>query len=167
MFYVKTENVDKLCVPFGIIIGPCTVLSNIVKLIGDVASLGFNGLLSINYAPTLAYRNFKAADLAWEQNVSSEHKPQFSSDGNIKITMDSFTDPEYITTISTALGSQDCKNIASAYKALSSQDKVQLVFDQAKKDSLQHLTFIGVGIIRSIPLVGGAARWIYNATKAS
>ena len=47
MFYIKTESVDKLRVPFGIIIGLCTVLSNIVKLIGDAASLGFKGLLSI------------------------------------------------------------------------------------------------------------------------
>ncbi len=165
MFFVKTENVDKLCVPFGVIIGPATILSNIIKLVGDVVKISFNGLLNINYTPSQAYTNFKQADLAWEQCVSLKHKPQVSNDGYIQTTFDSFTDPEYDTTIASAAKTRIFSDWSTTYKALSSQDKRQIAFEQAKQDSIQHLTFIGVGIIRTIPLAGGVARWIYNAKK--
>jgi hypothetical protein len=167
MFYVKTENVDKLSVPFGVVIGPCTVLSNSVKLIGDVARIAFYGLSSINYLPSTAYADFKNADLAWEKNVSPKHKPQVSSDGYIQMTFDSFTDREYNATINQARGTPTFFNWSIAYRALSSQDRRQIAFEQAKQDFIQHLTFIGIGIIRSIPLVGGVARWAYNAKQAN
>ena len=177
MFYFKTESVDKFCVPFGVIIGPCTVFSNVIKLIGDIAKIAFNGLLTLNYKPSQAYTNFKIADLVWEQTVSPKHKPKINNTGYLEINSDSFTDPEYSKTITGALEKSALAdgsttycvllNWSTTYCALSSKDKRQLAFDQAKQDSIQHLTFIGVGIIRSIPLVGGIGRWVYNVAKAS
>ena len=41
-----------------------------------------------------------------------------------------------------------------------------LAFEQAKMDSIQHLTFIGIGLIRSIPLLGGAARCLYTRRQS-
>lgn len=163
MLYIKTENVDKLSVPFGIIIGPCTVLSNIVKLVRDVAKLTFNGLLSIHYKSSQAYTNFKLADLAWKKNVSSQYKPKVSSDGYIQVNIHSFADPEYIKTIKNAAGTPIFFNWSTTYQALSEQDKRQFAFEQAKQDSIQHLTFIAIGLIRSIPIIGGIARCVYNA----
>lgn len=165
MVYVNTGNVDKLSVPFGVIIGPCTVLSNLLKVIVDVAKIIFYGLLSINYSPTNAYNDFKRADLAWEQTVSAKYKPQVSADGAIQAYFDFFADPQHGETIWSKAGTDVFSNWSTACKAMSSQDKRQIVFEQAKQDSIQHLTFIGVGIIRSLPLVGGAARWIYNSSK--
>lgn len=165
MFYIKTENVDKLCVPFGVLIGPCTVLSNIVKLIGDIAIIVFNGLLTINYAPSQAYTKFKAADLAWEKNISSKYKPYPLKDGSVTITFDSLTDPEYSSTIFDNIGTSHFGRLIQTYRALSSQDRRQIGFERAKQDFVQHFTFVGIGVIRSIPLVGGTVRWIYNIKK--
>ena len=166
MVNLRTENVDKLCVPFGLIIGPCTVLSNVGKLIGDISKMAFNGLLNYRYSPSDAYNNYKAAELAWKQKISARHKPQFTNSGNIVIIINVFSDPEYIRIIESARGTQPFFNYATAYGALSVQDKRKVAFEQSQQDSLQHLTFIAIGIIRTIPVVGGAARWIYNARKA-
>lgn len=160
MPYISTETVDKLSIPFGIVIGPCTVLSNIIKLIRDIARIVFNGS---HYSPSDAYKKFKAADLAWEQQVSPKYKPQVSDGGYIE--MSTAYDPEYNKIVNNARGTPVFFNWSSSYRALSSQDKKQLNFEQAKPDARQHLTFIGIGMIRSIPLVGGVARCLYNTTK--
>ena len=61
--FIKTEAVDKLCVPFGLIIGPCTIISNLIKIVANVAKLIFYGLLTINYKSSEEFKKFKEADL--------------------------------------------------------------------------------------------------------
>lgn len=165
MLHINTENVDKLSILLGVVIGPCTVLSNVVKVIGDVAKIVFYGLLGLNYTPSEAYTKFKTEDLAWEQNVSSKFKPETDKNGKLLIrTGDIFADREIPFTICKAA---ETNRWVAAYGVLSFQDKRRVEFDQAKKDFVQHLTFIGIGIIRSIPLVGGIGRSAYHAKKAS
>jgi hypothetical protein len=61
------------------------------------------------------------------------------------------------------------KEWIEAYNKLSNADKTQIDFEnhmkgrigETKDACLNHLTFIGIGVIRTIPLVGGLARYFY------
>ena len=64
------------------------------------------------------------------------------------------------------MGTSHFINFLKTYKALSAQDRRRISFEWTQKDLIQHWTFIGIGIIRSIPVIGGSARWAYQAAKA-
>ncbi len=170
-----TANVDKLCIPFGFIIGPCTAVSNIIKVIGDIAYLSFNGLKTKDYEPSPLYLEFKKTECAWEKEVSSKHRPIISN-GKVTLVHTSTNDPDYncaILEYVTTIGKKDIKIVPAsnevihsyltAYPGLSESDKNQISFDHAKKDFFEHLTFIGIGIIRTIPVIGGIGRCLFNA----
>lgn len=163
--FIKTEAVDKLCVPFGLIIGPCTIISNLIKIVADVAKLIFYGLLTINYKSSEEFKKFKEADLDWETHISSECKPHANEHGNLTIFYGTFTNPEELALVN-AMGTSHFINFLKTYKALSAQDRRRISFEWTQKDLIQHWTFIGIGIIRSIPVIGGSARWAYQAAKA-
>ncbi len=163
--YISTENVDALCVPFGIIIGPGTILLNTALSIADVAKINFNRSLNRNYKPSDAYRRFKDADLAWEKNISAKYKPHMTSEGSIRMTSSIWNDPEAFDTVLNNAHTIFFRNYAQRYNKLSAADKREIELEQSRQDFDYHTNLIGIGFIRSIPIIGGLARLVYNITK--
>ena len=159
---------DKLSIPFGVIIGPSTVISNLCKAVWDVAKIAFYGLVNNDFLHTDNYHRFKAADLVWEKEISPKHKPQFDEKGIVEINSGMYVDPEYTSTLLKSLETPVFFiEWVDSYNVLNNIEKREVAFDQSLKDLYRHVTFMVIGVIRSIPIIGGIGRCIYNACKVS
>lgn len=166
MYITSTKTMDKLSIPFGVIIGPTTVILNLCKAVCDVAKIAFYVSVNNNFLQTDNYCRFMAADLTWEKEVSSRYKPFIDvNDGNEVASM--FKDPLYTKTVMNVLGTPVFVEWMHSYKALNSCEKREVAFDQSLKDLYRHFTFMVIGVIRSIPVIGGVGRCIYTACKVS
>lgn len=163
--YLSTETVNKMSVPFGSVIGPYTIVSNLAKLVHDIAKIVYNSFQNRNYEPSGNFYKFKHADLDWEELVSRKYKPVIDSDGNFDIQVKPFENPERANVIYNALGTLPSLNWSIAYKNLSEADMREIELENLKKDVYQHVTFIGIGVIRSIPILGGAMLCYYDINK--
>jgi hypothetical protein len=164
--YLSTETVNKLCIPFGFIIGPCTVISHITKFVHDIAKIGYISFMNRNYEPTENYYQFKFADLQWECQISHKYKPKaLDSNGVITIPIGPFEDPEATNIFTNALGSDASVHWALAYKKLSEEDKLEIELENAKNDLYKQIAFIAQGIIRSIFIVGPVILCYYDISK--
>lgn len=162
VYIMPTKYVDALSVPFGQIIGPTTAVSNIIKCIVDVAQIAVKSFLNRNYTPSSKYTAFKRAEAAWEKNVSAKYKPQIDRKGGLRVTRVRFQDPQQFQIINTQMGKPVLTNYTKAYNNLSASDRRQVQIDSAKKNLWEHFTFIGVGVVRSVPVFGGLSRCAWN-----
>lgn len=148
MINLSTLNADQWSIPFGVVIGPCTVLSNAVKLINDAASIVFQSMAIYNTSPSKHYLQLQQANLRWEAEISKTSKPTYNQNG-VSWSPANLKQPVIKKGIS-LLG-----EIHGYYCLVSPDDKKRMLIDQLKQNAIHHLTFIGIGIIRSIPLMGG------------
>lgn len=123
---LTTEAVDRLSIPFGLVIGPATVASNTIKLVSDVAQMLFFGLISINV-------NSEEADRlrSYLKDAKEDHYSSATIKGHVDHRLTLRLD-------------QNTRYFHNYYSA--------------KYTVAQHVKFIGIGIIRTVPLLGGLYR---------
>ncbi len=161
---ITTQAVDNWCIPFGVVIGPCTVMSNGCKLVWDVVKLSFHALLLVNYTPTQPYYNFRGHYELYSCVYSIRYAPPLWGDINT-ITTKFGSRKEENQEIFRPIGTPTFEAYRKAHRALSFRDRIYFAFEQEKKDAAEHITFIGIGAIRTIPLFGGIARSIWNKKR--
>lgn len=161
--YLNSETVNQLSVPFGVILGPITVAYNLVMLAKDIVKIACYSFLNRNYKPTEEYHLFKHADLVWEAQVSRVYKPRFNSDGTIEQDLGLFSDPLGVEIVNEALTNPLVSfGFTSVYKDLSDDDKREIELENSRRDFFHHVSSIAIGVIRSIPLIGGVVLCHYD-----
>lgn len=148
----------------GLMIGPCTVMTNSVKLIGDLAKIIFYGSLSINYFKSEEYEGFKLSEDRYKERCSSKFRPVLiKKETNYEESLrnDDYYDFDHFKFALhyKSRHSPLSNNRADDYNMLSKTDKRKVAFDHALEDAKRHIGFIALGIIRTIPIVGAAMIW--------
>ncbi len=156
---ISTKTVDNWCIPLGIVIGPCTIASNGCKLVWDAVKLVFSPLFLINYVPTSAYLNYKEKYETYKNTFCVRYEPFLWNGRTITTTLESRNKNKSILD---QIGKPVFREYQQAVIALRFQDRIYVEYMKAKKDAVEHITFVGIGAIRTIPLFGGIARSIWN-----
>lgn len=133
---IELSLADKLSIPFGVIIGPCTIVSNIVKFILDIRKT------SSLMHPLLSDHDF------------SQIYPGETFQSKIDILTSKIL---VLTDNDEFYESFDSLNESKKKSLLDKAEKYQ----ESKIDFDCHLAHIGIGIIRSLPIVGGIVRCLY------
>lgn len=167
MFNIQTQTIDKIStLPIlGTVIGCSTILLNTVKLTADVAKIFWYNLRDRGYEESKALKKFEKIDAKWEQLTHPRYKPQLDSKSEpVSLSFSIFQDPKKVSIIKN-VNQTEKANWEIEYNQLSAADKRQVALKAAKKDAIQHLSFIGRGLIRAIPLLGGSLLWAYNVRQ--
>ena len=168
----STKDVNKLSLGLGVIIGPGTVVSNVIKLVYDVTKIVFYGLRNINYIKSYNYDFFKKAEKVWKEEYSATYRPvlqetriENKSTFEATISNDYFHDLDrYKLNLHVAErhSGRFAKDYVETYTNLSNSDRRKVALDHALEDAVQHISYIGIGLIRTVPVLGAASILIYK-----
>ncbi len=155
---MKTSTVNKLSIPFGIFIGPATFVSNLIKVIRDIVKLAHTIFLIWKHKPTAEIIDRLEEYESLRKSVEKTQQERTANPRPITDTEDLQDLDWHLRQVSDKKIYDDSK-IYEEYQEL--REKIWTV------DLPKHLSYIGISVIRSVPLVGGISLTIYDAVKIS
>lgn len=168
---------NKLSIPFGLIIGPCTIVSNLYKAIKDVASIIFTNIKDHGYKPSQAYLTVekleptmiafsKGDSIPSENGIICGDPSNLFFRGNLVFIRKDDAQPSEKEKERLQQLQRDYKTYKDSLNDVTDADMqhAENVVQVKRSESLlrYHVKLIGIGIIRTIPFVGGAALTLYD-----